>query len=224
MRRVVSLIGMLTLLAIQAIGQVPEISITNAANYRPYVAADSIAVIFGNNFSASVEQAGSQPLPTALAGARVQIIDLLGGSSLAGLFWVSPGQINFHVPADLGSGLHQVKVSTAAGTVFSGSLFVAPSAPGVFTVDRSGSGLAEHYWIRGGTADYLVIFGTGFGANAELVIPQLGRFGAIYCGAAPGFTGLDQINIPLPPGAINREVSGYLSTGPFGSNGFQIRP
>ncbi len=206
-----------------AAAQTTSVSVVNAANFRFNVAPDSIAAIFGDGFATTTEFSQSLPLPKTLAGVRVE-----AGIYPCDLFAVSPRQINFHVPAALGLGPHQVKVTTAAGTFFLGSIFVTERAPSIFTVDRNGQGRAEGYSIPAGQVTYLVLFGTGLRRGGSfdtwLNIAGVGAFRAVYVGPAPGFVGLDQINVAIPTGALITETGAFLQSGAFQSQGFAVRP
>jgi uncharacterized protein (TIGR03437 family) len=55
---------------------------------------------------------------------------------------------------------------------------------------------------------FLVLFGTGIRFRTDLgaVVAQIGGTGAtvLYAGLAPGFTGLDQLNLPIARTLIGR--------------------
>jgi hypothetical protein len=76
-----------------------RVTIVSAASFTPAVAPDSIATAFGSGLAAQTQAASRQPLPTALAGTMARV----NGQLLAGLFFVSPFQINFLLPAGLAS-------------------------------------------------------------------------------------------------------------------------
>lgn len=206
----------------EAFAQQREVVIVNSASFTSPVAADSIASAFGSDFSSETVFADSLPLPTILGGVRIDI-----EGRLAQLFFVSPGQINFLIPADLRSGLHKVIVSNRAGDAYFGNLAVIDSAPAVFTLQRNGGGRAEMYSIPAGNIIYLVFFGTGFRragpAQCVLRLPA-GSFPAVYAGPAPGFVGLDQINVAVPAWAVAPDVGAYFQVGGRWSNAFTLKP
>jgi len=77
--------------------------VVQAADYRPYVAPGSLAVVFGQNLAGATVSAqldSSGQLPTQLSGTSVQIC-----GENAGLIFVSPMQINLFIPGDLQPGL-----------------------------------------------------------------------------------------------------------------------
>src|SRR5262245_8800044 len=76
-----------------------RVAVVSAASYEKAVAPDSIATAFGAQLAAQMQLAASQPLPTSLGGTVVKV----NGQS-CGLFFVSPSQINFLVPAQTAPG------------------------------------------------------------------------------------------------------------------------
>jgi uncharacterized protein (TIGR03437 family) len=102
----------------------------------PALAPGSIGAIFGSNLASSPETARTLPLPAQLGGVSVSV-----NGFAAPLFFASPNQINFQVPARAidNSG---VVVTTAAGQSAAYPLDTGGiiSAPGMFTLDSSGCG------------------------------------------------------------------------------------
>ena len=62
-------------------------------------APESIVSGFGRHLSSEALSAAELPLPTTLGDTYVRVFDSLGTRRFAPLFYVSPGQINFQVPA-----------------------------------------------------------------------------------------------------------------------------
>jgi uncharacterized protein (TIGR03437 family) len=193
----------------------------NAADFRAGVLApDSIASLFGTELAVRTEAAPEQPLPLDLAGTTVTINGLR-----AQLFFVSPTQINFAVPAALQPGPATIVVSTPNGVFSAGAVQIASAVPALFTRDQTGKGeafaLATPDGVRfqappfdvlvNGRPNVLVLFGTGFrralAANpndddgvAEAVTATIDGQAArvLFAGAQGGFGGLDQINVEFP--------------------------
>ncbi|MGE0104495.1 MAG: hypothetical protein AB7H86_20205 [Blastocatellales bacterium] len=114
----------------------------SAATYRiEEMAAGSIAATFGTGLAGSTVIAESTPLPTTLGGTTVTIIDRLGISRKAPLFFVSPNQINLAIPEGTPPGQAVMRIENQSGVVASGLLNIAKVAPGFFTADSSGAGL-----------------------------------------------------------------------------------
>lgn len=149
------------------------------------VAPDTIASVFGVNLASTTTNATvGQPLPTSLGGISVEVNNVA-----AQLFFVSPGQINYLIPAGTSVGTKSVVVKNAVGEVAHGSIDVSPTSPAFFTASQNGSGVPAGYITRvaagsfqqtneqianysGGTVTpitidrrgddiYLILFGTG---------------------------------------------------------------
>jgi uncharacterized protein (TIGR03437 family) len=131
-------------LAIAQAPQQPQLwAAVNAASYVPDSALSPgvIFALFGSSLTnGGTAAASSTPLPTTLAGASVIVNGLL-----APLFFASPGQINAQFPVeltDVAEANIEVRVRTAGGSSTSIPLLVPvePFSPGIFTLDRNGSG------------------------------------------------------------------------------------
>ncbi len=81
--------------------QVARVTGASAANYNQALALNSIGSLFGLELAKREQTAERTPLPTSLAGTEVRLTDAQGNTRLAPLFYVSPGQVNFNVPAGL---------------------------------------------------------------------------------------------------------------------------
>lgn len=113
------------------------------------MAADSIAALFSRSLSAATESAGALPLPTTLAGVSVKVRDRSGAERAAPLFFVSPSQINFLVPSGTQTGNASVAVTGSGEQVIStGTMMVDAVAPGLFSADATGQGLAAGAVLR----------------------------------------------------------------------------
>ena len=60
----------------------------------------------------------------------------------SGIYFASPGQINFQIPSGLALGAGLVSVATNGEIHSTGALEIASVSPGLFTADASGGGLA----------------------------------------------------------------------------------
>jgi uncharacterized protein (TIGR03437 family) len=201
------------------LAQSATFSVVNAASYGSAIASDSLATIFGSNLAQATASAtldANGQLPTVLASTSVTI-----NGVLAPLFYVAPGQINLVVPGGLTAGTATVAiVSTASGATNSGTALVGASAPGVFTTDSSGGGpgailnavtyqpapfLVQTPENGSDTRTRIAVYGTGLRyadtvtALAQDAAGDRYTLTVEYAGAAPGFFGLDQVNVVLPP-------------------------
>ncbi len=120
----------------------PPLATTLAASYEPFTAPDSIASTFSQNLAPTTATAKSLPLPTELAGTSVRIIEAGGTVHQAGLFFVSPQQINFLVPPGLPTGIAEIQVWRNGERVTGGQMLVERLAPGIFSANGDGQGVA----------------------------------------------------------------------------------
>ena len=81
-------------------------------------------------------------LPTTLGGTTVTVKDSAGATRIAPLFYVSPGQVNYQIPAGTAAGVAVVTFTNGSGGVSAGSVIIASVSPGLFTVTQDGTGLA----------------------------------------------------------------------------------
>ena len=112
------------------------------------LASESIVAAFGKGLATSIQAASVLPLPATLAGTQVLVRDSAGIERAAPLFFVSPAQINYQVPAGTAGGMATVLVTGGDGTVSTGTVRIASVAPGLFAADASGRGLAAATVLR----------------------------------------------------------------------------
>jgi uncharacterized protein (TIGR03437 family) len=115
-------------------------STSSASFVDQALAPESIGSSFGVGLAAGTTVATTTPLPFSLGGTSVRIRDSAGIERAAPLFFVSPGQINFQVPAGTASGEAAIAVQ-GSGPLATGSLMVQPTAPGIFTANANGVGV-----------------------------------------------------------------------------------
>jgi uncharacterized protein (TIGR03437 family) len=194
----------------------------SAASFDTRIAERSIVAAFGSGLSTETEGASFQPLPTELGGTTVTVVDRTGLARSAPLFFVSPAQVNYQIPAGTAVGPATVQLLTSDGRVSTGAIEVKLTAPSLFTLNLGGSGAAAaldgftfapapfQATQMNGNPNIIAFFGTGLGGDAT---DQGGNIAAsvnamlnggsvtvLYAGRSPGFTGLNQFNVALPPG------------------------
>ncbi len=153
--------------------------------------------IYGNNLALSPVTVDGQALP---------------------LNYSSEHQINALLP-DTVSGLARLTVRNDRGSQ-TVNIFIEDVVPAVFTIDGSGTGPAAV--IR--TGNFVSLFLTGLGKSGkpsrvtvnDVAVP------VSYAGPAPGFRGLDQINIELPSETTSGTVVVYA--GKHASNAVTLPP
>ncbi len=106
------------------------------------VAPGSIIAAYGTNFATTTEVASTLPLPTSLAGATVKVKDAAGVERNAPLFFVSPTQINYQVPSETTTETALLTVINSQGRAFFGQSRISAYAPGLFTANATGQGVA----------------------------------------------------------------------------------
>ncbi|MFN0121403.1 MAG: putative Ig domain-containing protein [Blastocatellia bacterium] len=133
-----------------AIGTTPgRVVNVSAASYAPIpLAGESIIAAFGTNMAASSAYATGNTLPTSLAGVQVFVRDSNELTRLAELFFVSPGQINYLVPAGAAAGMATVVIARDNQVVAVESRMLENVSPGLFTAGSTGSGPGSGYVVR----------------------------------------------------------------------------
>ncbi len=202
----------------------------SAASYRAVsLSPDSIAAVFGRNMTTVTESATTLPLPTVLGGVSIEIRGRNGeGPPIpAGLFYVSPSQVNFLVPPEAPHGTVTLNLIAPDGRTFTCHTRVEPASPALFgaggfaaanivRMRPDGSAAYEPVVTRDpasgaivpvpirfdpGSRLFLALYGTGLRVvPASSIVVGIGSFGGppIFAGAHPTAAGLDQVNVELP--------------------------
>ncbi len=168
-------------------------SVVNSAGFGPGLSPGGFFTIFGSGFTV-----GSS-IPTVTVGGKpAQIIAAF------------PFQINALLPVGSPAGSALVQVSGPLGTATQ-SVNILSAAPGIFAIVNQDGTLnsPSNPAARGA---YVLFFGTGLGATvsqgslqvaSQTVSVSIGGVSVkpSFAGLAPGFPGLCQINVQIPPGA-----------------------
>jgi uncharacterized protein (TIGR03437 family) len=117
----------------------PSLFIASAASFSSKALAPEAVAVAGGITLAPATEAANLPLPTSLAGTQLTVIDSTGVGRPAPLFYASPTQVNFQVPAGTALGSATLLVSSAGSIAGSGGGTVAP---GIFSAGASGQGVA----------------------------------------------------------------------------------
>ncbi len=104
------------------------------------VAPGTVSAIYGQNLATATVSPGLLPLPTLFSGTSVTI-----GGIAAPLYFLSNGQLNVQIPAELKPNQHyEVAIAVnAAYAVLPGGITLVPSAPGVSSY-ADGHIIAQH--------------------------------------------------------------------------------
>ncbi len=205
--------------------------VVHGASFAPapdnVVAPGSIISIFGAGLTlGETRQASTLPLPDALGGTIVTV-----NGRAAPLLYVSPGQINAQFPFEVASfPSANVVVITGTGGSPAEPVSTLGVSAGVFTLDGTGRGPAAALHLDGRVVsaqqparrgEVIQIFATGLGATnpvlasgvpagasppvATVMTPAVlvggARAQVVFSGLAPGFVGLNQVNVMIPQDA-----------------------
>jgi len=134
--------------AVTITAQTPVTSVSAASFSGTELAAESIAAAFGAGLATTTQVATTVPLPTTLAGTTVKVRDNAGTTRDAPLFFVAPTQVNYLLPTGAALGAATVTVTSGSGVVSTGPAQIAAVAPGLFTANASGQGVAAAVALR----------------------------------------------------------------------------
>jgi uncharacterized protein (TIGR03437 family) len=126
----------------------PLVNVSAASYASDSVAAESIVTALGSDLATDTEAAASLPLPTTLAGTTVKAVDSAGAERPADLYYVSPAQVNYLMPAGTALGPATVIVTNGVGMSFTAFVEIAAVAPGLFSAQGDGQGLAAANVLR----------------------------------------------------------------------------
>jgi uncharacterized protein (TIGR03437 family) len=134
-----------TLVKARFLGDISSTPVTtvSAASFEAPVAPESIVAAFGSQLATqTIIASDADPnapgiqLPTQLGGTTVEV-----NGRRAGLFFVSPAQVNYAMPAATESGSVNVVIKSSDGTTSNGTVQVAQVAPAIFTANATGTGV-----------------------------------------------------------------------------------
>jgi len=220
----------------------------NAAGFqRGSMAQDSIVAAFGSGLASTTAQPPA--LTTNLGGVTVTVVDSAGSSRLADLFYVSPAQVNYAMPAGTAAGTAQITIANGPSSV-TVSQNIVPVVPGLFAVNGIAAAQVETFQGSTMTASslafqvsasgaitpqpinvtagqvYLLMYGTGIRHASSVTLNVGSQTGlpVAYYGTQGYFVGEDQINVLLPAslagaGLVNLTLSADGQT----SNPVQIQ-
>ncbi len=121
----------------------------SAASFRANeVAPESIVAAFGSGLATDAKVCETWPLPMNLAGTSVSLRDAAGQDFDAPLFFVAPTQVNFYLPPKVAAGEATVTVTSGDGSLSVGTVKVVEYAPGLFSMNGNGIGVAAGTALR----------------------------------------------------------------------------
>ena len=112
------------------------------------LASEAIVASFGSELATATQAATNTPLPLNLAGTSAVVRDSANVERPAPLFFVSPGQVNFQIPAGAKTGPAAVLISNPAGRIASGTINIETVAPALFAANSNGRDVAAALVLR----------------------------------------------------------------------------
>jgi uncharacterized protein (TIGR03437 family) len=208
-------VGSKPILLETASANTPGFAVDNAASYGAALAPQSIAVAFGADLAA------------AQGATTVSVRDSGGTARAATLFYADALQAAFLIPAGTASGPATVNLTSGDGAVSTATVQISAVAPGLFSANANGQGVAAAYADQDGSISpvfscgsaplscvavpialnqtVLELYGTGIRGATSSVTCTIGGVAApvLYAGAQ-GSPGLDQVNVLLPASLANQ--------------------
>jgi uncharacterized protein (TIGR03437 family) len=196
--------------------------VVNAANSSAAIAPGSLISIYGANLATTTAQADGWPLPVALKGSSFTI-----NGRAAPLLYVGSTQINGQVPFEVPPGPAKLVISVNGTTSDPIPFTVTATGPATFTMPGTNHAVAQNlpeYTLNSMDSpatpgQYITAYVTGQGLvdnpvetgapapSTPLSVPvapievRIGGQPAevAFAGLAPGFAGLMQLNLKIPP-------------------------
>lgn len=130
-------------------GRIVNATSVSAASFSASaVTTEGIASAFGESLSSRTEASSTLPLPTELGDVKVYVTDANMVERAASLFFVSPTQINYLIPAGTVPGEAKVVIVSKGAVVATGNVAIAEMAPAFFTANSDGKGAPAAYAVR----------------------------------------------------------------------------
>jgi len=169
-----------------------------------HIAPGSVAHIRGSKLALKTEAAklNGDELPFAVAGTTISV-----NNQLASIFYVSPEEVVFVVPAGLANGPAQFLVTNAEGLLSMAEATISTTAPGLFTVAGDGRGeavaLNSDTLVRGpfdpsSGALRLTLFATGAAKATNVSATINGRQVVVETVVPARLIGFDEIHVLVP--------------------------
>lgn len=166
----------------------PDISSVAAVSAASYngsaIAPDSFVALFGLSLAGETRTAATIPLPTVLADTKVEVEDSAGVRRVAGLFFVSPEQINLQIPPGTSRGTARITVINPltqgnGGSRLRSTVRIEQIAPAIFTANADGTGVPAGIIqrVRGNVTSFEPIAEISFSGRFEPKPIELGPEG-----------------------------------------------
>jgi uncharacterized protein (TIGR03437 family) len=123
-------------------------SLSQASFFGSPIARESLVCGFGNGLAESIINSESE-YKTNVGGSTVTVTDSLGTSRQALISYVSPHQINYVLPPATAVGNATIEYSsTISGVTNFSYVTIGNVSPGLFSVDATGTGIANSVVLR----------------------------------------------------------------------------
>ena len=186
-----------------------QIRVVNSASYDSAapMAPGSFATVLGQNLcgqTATGQLDSNGMYPVTLGGCSLTV-----DGAAAMMQYAGSGQMNFVVPQNMGSGTAKVIINNGT-QILASSMMIGPAGPGVFSLNGMGMGngamLQGTTWQMGpfststnGQPTPISIFLTGMDLSVKPMVTVAGTSAEVtFFGSAPGYPGLQQINMTVP--------------------------
>jgi uncharacterized protein (TIGR03437 family) len=207
---------------------ISPLGIVNAANYTPITAPygpGELVNIYGTFTGATTQTASSGSFPTSLGGAQVSV-----NGRPASIYSVSPNLITALIPYGTTGNTAAFQVTVNGTQSNQVSVYSDSTGPGVYTVGQNGIGQAAILHANfspvssgspANSGETVQLFLNGLGtvtpavadgaaapssplsnvdSSCDVYIDGMTQASVSFCGLAPGFVGLYQINFVVPSG------------------------
>jgi uncharacterized protein (TIGR03437 family) len=152
--------------------QSSALSIASAASASAGISAEGLATATGSGLAGQTASAQSSPWPTTLGGVTVQVQDSGSVARPAGLLFVSPGQINFQIPAGTALGPAAITINNG-GAPMTTIVMVQTVAPALFALNSQGvaAATAVRFSLSSGAGFPIPVFQCGDTAASCQLVP-----------------------------------------------------
>jgi uncharacterized protein (TIGR03437 family) len=147
------------------------VTVSAASGIAP-VAPGSIVSIYGSNLASTGTSATKQT--TNLDGNSVTITDSSGAQGALILFYAGPTQINAEIPQTASAGVATLSTTTTAYGTQTGTVTLAEVAPGLFSANQTGKGVAAAQFVTNqanGAQTVVDVFQCSGGAETCVAVP-----------------------------------------------------
>jgi uncharacterized protein (TIGR03437 family) len=131
------ILSVLFLSIVTVTAQAASFDNVSSASGSALLAPDSLVTATGTGLATEEVKAAKLPLETTLGGVSMQVVDSTGAVRLASLYFVSPKQINYLIPAGTAPGMVTINIlNDGTPSDLSAQAQVQAVAPSLFSAWR----------------------------------------------------------------------------------------